>query len=102
MAFYRDKLGLSCHHETDWFVEFDWGAGSYVSIADEQRSRIKSAKGEGITLTMKVEDIHLAHRRLSERGADPEPVRLHGWGAEVFYLYDPEGHRLEIWSEGGV
>jgi catechol 2,3-dioxygenase-like lactoylglutathione lyase family enzyme len=35
---------------------------------------------------------------LQERGLRPQPLRDHPWGARAFYLFDPEGHRLEIWS----
>ena len=24
------------------------------------------------------------------------------WGADVFYCHDPEGHRIEFWSDGSA
>lgn len=57
VEFYRDQLNLSITFSTDWFVEFRLNQDSRLSIADEQRSSIKSSEGKGITLAFEVHDI---------------------------------------------
>ncbi len=99
VAFYKDDLALPVLFASDWFVEFELGATARLSIADERHSRIKSSQGAGLTLTLQVEDASAAWTYLHARGLELESLRDHAWGgARVFYFYDPEGHRLEIWS----
>jgi uncharacterized glyoxalase superfamily protein PhnB len=45
-----------------------------------------------------VENIDEAWSHLKGKGLAVEPIKEHKWGALVFYFYDPEGHRLEIWQ----
>lgn len=96
--FYRQVLALPATFASDWFVEFALGPTARVSIADERRATIKSSGGQGITLTFQVTDLPASRQTLLERGATPGEIRQHRWGAQVFYLFDPEGHRLEFWS----
>ena len=98
VEFYRDKIQLAVTFASDWFIEFELGATARLSIADERRSKIKSAQGAGITLTLQSEHADETWAELNRRGLALEAVRDHAWGARVFYFYDPEGHRLEIWS----
>jgi uncharacterized glyoxalase superfamily protein PhnB len=58
---------------------------------------IKSANGSGITLSWQVEDVEKAHHRLSQLGIKTSRIKL-VWGSRAFYFFDPEGHRLELWS----
>jgi len=96
--FYLRALGLPVTHSTDWFVEFELSDRARMSVVDEARAGVKSGRGAGITLSWQVDDADETWRRLQARGLAPEPVRDHPWGARAFYLFDPEGHRLEIWS----
>jgi catechol 2,3-dioxygenase-like lactoylglutathione lyase family enzyme len=98
VAFYQHRLGLPVTYTSDWFVEFRIAEGAYLSVADEARATIKSSGGAGLTVTLQVNDAQQAWQQLHNRGLAPDPVRQHAWGAHVFYFYDPEGHRLEIWS----
>ena len=100
VAFYRDFLKLPITYTTDWFVEFHLVETAYLSVAREARATIKSSQGAGITLAPQVEDADKAWRQFAELDPELEPVRDHSWGARVFYLFDPEGHRIEIWSAG--
>jgi predicted enzyme related to lactoylglutathione lyase len=102
VCFYKQDLSLPVTFSTDWFVEFQFGAGACLSIADEARATISSGRGAGITLTCQVENADEAWLRLRNIGLVSEPVKDHPWGARVFYLFDPEGHRLEIWSPAEV
>ena len=98
VAFYQHELGLPITFASDWFVEFQLTDSAHVSIADEKRATIKSGDGAGITLTLQVESADETWQYLYDKGLSLEPVRDHAWGARVFYLFDPEGHRLEFWS----
>jgi len=98
VAFYRDRLGLPVNFSNDWFVEFRLSEGARVSIADESRASIKSG-GAGLTLSLEVKeevnDIDSVRADIKS-GVAPTEISDHPWGARVFYLYAPEGHRIEI------
>jgi catechol 2,3-dioxygenase-like lactoylglutathione lyase family enzyme len=98
VAFYRDTLQLPITFASDWFVEFEIGGNARLSVANEQRSKVKTSQGAGITLAWQVENADETWLELQTRVLELEAVRNHAWGARVFYFYDPEGHRLEIWS----
>lgn len=96
--FYRNLLQLPVLFATDWFVEFALNPVSRLSVADEKRSSIKSCAGRGVTLSLEVEDIDKTWGYLNKAGLCPTIIREHPWNARVFYFFDPEGHRLEIWQ----
>jgi uncharacterized glyoxalase superfamily protein PhnB len=99
VRFYKEQLGLPVLFSTDWFVEFRLNGDSRLSIADEKRSSIKSCGGKGITLALEVEDIETMHEHMEKVGLKPTIISKHPWNARVFNLFDPEGHRLEIWQK---
>ncbi len=101
VAFYRDRLGLPVSFESDWLVEFQVSETGFLSVADERRSRIKSASGAGLTVTLRVGDADAVHSQLEAAGLAVGRVRTHPWGARLFRFHDPEGHRLEVWSPCG-
>ncbi len=98
VSFYRDILQLGISFASDWFIEFRVNETAFLSVADERRASIKSSAGAGLTITWQVDDIDAAWRYLHSQGAEPGPIKTHAWGDQVFYFYDPEGHRLELWS----
>lgn len=98
VAFYRDQLGFTPTFTSDWFIEFAVTATARLSVADERRATIKSSHGAGITLTFQVDDADATWAILHAAGLDLTPCRTHAWGARTFYLRDPEGNRLEVWS----
>ena len=98
VEFYQNDLKLPVTFASDWFVEFQLGGAAHLSVADEKRASIKSSQGAGITLALQVESADETWAYLHQQGLNVEPVKNHAWGARVFYFYDPEGHRLEIWS----
>lgn len=98
VGFYRDVLGLSIHHETVWMVEFQLQEKTYLSIADAGRTTVRSADGDGITLSFRVEDLEHTHKLLAGQEIDTSEIRT-VWGAHAIYLHDPEGHRIEFWSD---
>ena len=97
VRFYRDVLNFEINHKTEWFVEFHLVGDTYLSIADASRASIKSAAGDGITLSWQVQDVEFAHRRLQQLGVKTSRIKRI-WGARAFYFLDPEGHRIELWS----
>lgn len=98
VEFYRDRLNLPVLFSTDWFVEFCLNDMSRLSVADERRSSIKSSESKGITLALEVDNIESLREHLDETGANPTAIRVHSWDASVFYIFDPEGHRIEFWQ----
>ena len=101
VRFYRDHLKLPVNFATDWFVEFTLNAMSRLSIADERRASIKSSHGNGITLSWEIKSLDRAWEDARKRGLAPTEIRKHPWGARVFYLFDPEGNRIEFWQSSG-
>ncbi len=100
VGFYRGVLGLPVSFENEWFVEFHLGDSAYLSIADASRASIGAVEGQGITLAWQVGNLEDVYSQLQGAGVDVTP-RKRRWGAWVFYCHDPEGHRLEFWSEAG-
>lgn len=98
VAFYRDILKLDINFASDWFIEFRVNEAAFLSVADERRASIKSSVGAGLTITLQVEDIEAGWDYLYNQGLTPGPIKEHAWGGQVFYFYDPEGYRLEMWS----
>ncbi len=98
VEFYRDTIKLPVYHEKEWFVEFHLTGNSFLSIADASLTSIKSADGDGITLSWQVKDIELTYRWLHELDVETSPIKPI-WGARSFYFFDPEGHRIEIWAQ---
>jgi predicted enzyme related to lactoylglutathione lyase len=99
VAFYQTQLQLQVTTVLDWFVEFKLNDNACLSIADAARTSMASCNGKGITLTMEVDDIEATHSYLEEAGLHPPAIRDHAWRARVFFIYDPEGNRIEFWSQ---
>jgi catechol 2,3-dioxygenase-like lactoylglutathione lyase family enzyme len=98
VAFYRSTLGLPVSFENDWFVEVHLNEGAYLSIANAERSSIAAVSGQGLTLAWQVRNLEDLHGRLQAEGVSVTPIGRR-WGAWAFYCHDPEGHRLEFWSD---
>jgi catechol-2,3-dioxygenase len=97
VAFYQIGLELPITVSTEWFVEFKLTGTSRLSVADESHTSIKSGNGKGITIGLQVVDIAIAQSKFQEAGLNPTAVR-EIWGAKAFYVFDPEGNRIEFWS----
>jgi len=98
VAFYRHLLRLPVSFENDWFVEFQLNDGAYLSIAEASRTSIAAVDGQGVTLAWQVSNLAHLHAELAAADAPVTQLRRR-WGAWVFYCHDPEGHRLEFWSD---
>ena len=79
-------------------MEFELTSSSFLSIADASRATVAAVRGQGVTLTWHVPDLDHAHTQLQASGVEVTEIRTR-WDANVFYCHDPEGHRIELWSE---
>lgn len=97
VAFYQDMFRFPVNFQSDWFIEFQLTPAAYLSIADARRATISSAAGQGITLSWQVPDLETARIELQQGGIRVTEITKK-WGARLFYLQDPEGHRIELWQ----
>ena len=97
VKFYRDVLKLKVNHDAEWLVEFLLLDYTFLSIAKADCASIRSSNGAGITLSFQVENVDVVHRQLREIGIETGPIKPI-WGVRSFYIFDPEGHRIELWS----
>jgi len=98
VEFYKELLQLPITFSTDWFVEFSLNKISRLSIADERRASVKSSQGKGITISLEVDNIEKALCAAQNKKMNPTEIKTHAWNAKIFFLFDPEGNRLEIWQ----
>ncbi len=98
VAFYEKKLGLPVSFRSSWFVEFALSNTARLSVADALRTTVKSAAGQGITLSLQMQNIESVWRFLHDAGINPTTIKEHSMQARVFYFHDPEGYRIEVWS----
>ena len=98
VEFYRTALSLRVAFENDWFVEFQLSSSTFLSVADASRATIDAVDGKGVTLTWQVADLDATRTIFAARGVDVTEIKSR-WGARVFYCRDPEGHRIELWSD---
>jgi catechol 2,3-dioxygenase-like lactoylglutathione lyase family enzyme len=97
VAFYRNVLQLPATFESEWFVEFQLAASSYLSVADHRRATIAPNHGAGLTLSWEVDDVESLRSELIGSGLQLGPIGAR-WGAATLDLFDPEGNRIELWS----
>lgn len=101
VRFYRDRLQLPVGFSTGWFVEFILSGDCRLSVADDTRASVKTAWGKGITLSWETDRLETVWKSVREKGLAPTPIQKHAWNARVFYLFDPEGNRIEFWESSG-
>ncbi len=98
VRFYKNTLYLEVIFSSDWFIEFSLNDKSRLSIADQKRTSIKSVNPKGITIALQVKNIDMVWNDFFEKDLNPTQIKNHPWNAKVFYIFDPEGHRIEIWQ----
>ena len=97
LAFYTDIFDFKITHQIEWFVEFQLTSSSFLSIANAKHTSIESVNGQGITLSWQIEDVYKVHDSLQKSGIQVTNIKKK-WDANLFYLHDPEGHRIELWQ----
>jgi predicted enzyme related to lactoylglutathione lyase len=95
--FYQNRLNLPVTFFSDWLVEFQLSESAYLSVANARQTTISSSQGAGLTLTFRVESADKTWQILKHNGIAVGSIK-DIWGARVFYFFDPEGYRLEVWS----
>ena len=97
--FYRDVLQLAISFQKDdWFIEFVVNGAAHLSIADASRCTIPPGNGAGLTLSFFVQDLRAAEALFKEHDIPTTEIKAKGWRAPYFYVYDPEGTRIEFWT----
>jgi catechol 2,3-dioxygenase-like lactoylglutathione lyase family enzyme len=100
VAFYKEIMGFQqTFLKDDWFIELRITEGCHLSLADEARCSIRSASGQGITLSFRVAGLKVVHRELEAQGVKPTAIKSHSWRAPYCYVCDPEGNRIELWND---
>ena len=99
VTFY-EGMGLARNFSSDWLIEFRLNESACLSVADEARASIKSGFGLSITITLQVDDVESIWHHLCALQYTPEAIAEHAWNARRFFLFDPEGNRIEFWSPG--
>ncbi len=100
VAFYAALPGFEIAEKREWFVEFAVG-GAFLSVANARRTSLKAGGADGITLTFRVADADAAHAALAAGDFTTTNPVNHPWGARTFYVFDPDGRRIEFWSADG-
>lgn len=100
VTFYQNTFDFPITYQNDWFVEFQLTPDSYLSIADESRASIQSVNGQGVTLSWQISELSEMRAALLKRNVTVSAIQKK-WGAYLFYLRDPEGHRIELWQPIG-
>ncbi|MEY4642255.1 MAG: hypothetical protein RLZZ227_2249 [Pseudomonadota bacterium] len=99
VKFYRDVLQLAISFQKDdWFIEFAVNGAAHLSIADAARCTIAPGGGIGMTLSFFVQDLRAAQATFRSQNITTTDIKAKGWRAPYFYVYDPEGTRIEFWT----
>jgi len=98
VAFYRDDLKFEVVFANEWFMEFKVNEAASLSVVDERRSLSGTASGEGVMLSFRVDDVNSVRSEMELLELDPTPIAT-VWDSPVFSIFDPEGVRIEFWSQ---
>ncbi|MDC7228244.1 MAG: VOC family protein [Spirochaetales bacterium] len=96
--FYKNGMKLPELFRNEWFVEFELNSMARISIANEAEASVRSSGGRGVTITIEITDLDQIYSVCCGSGLNPTEIKEHPWGGRVFYLFDPEGNRLEFWT----
>lgn len=100
VRFYTEGMKFTeCFAKDDWFIELKISADTNLSLADASRCTIAAGQGQGVTLSFGVDDLRAVFACFEELGRPHTEIVNRGWRAPYFYAFDPEGHRIEFWSE---
>ena len=98
VAFYRNVFDFPISYQNDWFVEFQLTDDAYLSMADESRCQYsKRRRARASRLSWQIANLSAMHAILLKQNITVSAIRLK-WRASLFYLHDPEGHRIELWQ----
>ena len=72
--FYAAGLNLPVLLSREWFVEFQLTGSARLSIADADLTTVKSNGGNGITISLKIDNIQSAYDDFRHRNLNPTPI----------------------------
>ncbi|MFP4200419.1 MAG: VOC family protein [Clostridia bacterium] len=98
VPFYRDVLGLDLQIDQGWAKIFRLNDRAYVGLVDESRGSMTATGGEGVLLTLVVEDVDAWYRHMRDNGVTivTPPTTHEDIGVYCFFAEDPGGYRIEI------
>jgi catechol 2,3-dioxygenase-like lactoylglutathione lyase family enzyme len=99
ITFYGDVLGFPVVCTNEIFVEVQPATGARIGLMNAHRTRWPASGGDGFILSFRVSDIEVTHKFLQKKCSGLGPVEDHPWGARLFEIKDPEGRRIEFWSD---
>ena len=99
ISFYRDVLGFPVVFANEMFVEVRPVAGARIGLMNAARTRWPASCGDSFILSFRVSDIGETHQLLQRNYADVGEPKDHTWGARLFEIRDPDGRRIEFWSD---
>jgi catechol 2,3-dioxygenase-like lactoylglutathione lyase family enzyme len=100
LAFYRDVLGFRIIDEKRGFVEFEVTPESRIGLIDKgNRGQGTDSVQRGLVLSFCVDDLERARDHLCSHWPGTSDIKEHPWGARIVELKDPEGRRIEFWTQ---
>ena len=100
--FYSSKLGFEVAYETDWFLLLSAPGGQQISFLQpahpSQQPLFQTPfNGQGVYLTIEVEDVDQLYARLRAKGLTIAiEMRDEPWGDRHFAIVDPNGIGLDF------
>jgi len=79
-------------------MEFKVNEAASLSVVDERRSATGTSSGEGVMLSFRVDDVNSVRSEMELLELGPTPIET-VWDSPVFSIFDPEGVRIEFWSQ---
>jgi catechol 2,3-dioxygenase-like lactoylglutathione lyase family enzyme len=99
IAFYRDILGFSVVFTNEIFVEVQPATGARIGLMNASRTRWPASCSESFILSFRVANIDETHQSLQRELSGIGAIEDHPWGARLFEIKDPDGRRIEFWSD---
>lgn len=102
-AFYTDVLGFGVFFENDFYLLLNTPDGSMAisfllpDHPSQQPLFQKPFTGQGMYLTIEVEDVDKIYQELKKKGVDIKiDIRDEPWGERHFAIQDPNGIGIDI------
>ncbi len=99
--FYRDVIGLKQHSDHGELITFDVRPGLRLNIGRHSQIWAEEALDPfRIMLNLGVDDIHTAHARMADNGAEfLRPPEQEAWGGWIATFRDPDGNVLQLMQQ---
>jgi uncharacterized glyoxalase superfamily protein PhnB len=102
-AFYQTHFGAEVILDLGWYLRISVPGCLQALCFITPLNGAPHGNRRGLTFPVEVADAGRVFRTLRERGETiAAPLRDHPWGDRAFFLQDPNGVLLYIWSEGTI